>query len=72
METTEPTRGNEPLLLRIHPDVTELTKLGRTTIYQEIQSGRLPAVRIGRAVRVRRSDLLEWLDRQAHAEPQPA
>lgn len=52
----------EPILLRIHPDVTSLTRLGRSTIYNEIAAGRLRAVRIGRAVRVRRDDLDRWLE----------
>jgi excisionase family DNA binding protein len=53
----------EPILLRIDPDVTRLTRLGRSTIYQEIAAGRLRAVKIGRSVRVRRDDLEAWLDR---------
>jgi excisionase family DNA binding protein len=52
-------------LLRIDPDVTELTRFGRSTIYREISSGRLRAVRIGRAVRVRRDDLGAWLERHS-------
>lgn len=57
----------EPVLLRIHPDVTRITQLGRSTIYQEIQCGRLRAVKIGRAVRVRRDDLDRWLDQHTTA-----
>ena len=52
----------EPLLLRIHPDATRLTSLGRSTIYAEIATGRLRAVKVGRAVRVRRDDLLRWIE----------
>jgi excisionase family DNA binding protein len=72
VDTKVETRGNEPLLLRIHPDVTGLTRLGRTTIYNEIACGRLRAVHVGRAVRVRRDDLERWLDMQtqgAQVEP---
>jgi excisionase family DNA binding protein len=64
MEVAQEVRGVEPLLLRIHPDVTTLTSLGRTTIYAEIAAGRLRAVHVGRAVRVRRDDLEKWLDQQ--------
>ena len=63
MEERDKNRATEPLLLRIHPDVTRLTSLGRSTIYNEIAAGRLRAVRIGRAVRVRRDDLDRWLER---------
>ncbi len=65
-------QNREPLLLRIHPDVTKLTSLGRTTIYNEIAAGRLRAVHVGRAVRVRRDDLERWLDRQTQGGDQPA
>jgi excisionase family DNA binding protein len=34
------------------------------TIYRLIRSGELPAVRIGRQWRFRRTDLDDWLDRQ--------
>ena len=61
MHTADGIRDGEPLL-RIDPDVTGLTKFGRSTIYREIAAGRLRAVRIGRAVRVRRDDLDAWLD----------
>jgi excisionase family DNA binding protein len=57
----EQTRS-EPVLLRIHPDVTRLTNLGRSTIYNEIAGGRLRAIKIGRAIRIRRDDLDRWLD----------
>ncbi len=57
----------EPVLLRIHPDVTRITQFGRSTIYQEIQCGRMRAVKIGRSVRVRREDLDRWLDQYTTA-----
>jgi excisionase family DNA binding protein len=63
----------DPVLLRIHPDVTGLTNLGRSTIYNEIAAGRLRAVKIGRAVRVRRDDLDRWLERHTSgADPEAA
>ena len=63
METvsTEP-RREDAVLLRIHPDATRLTNLGRTTLYAEIAAGRLRAVKFGRAVRIRRDDLNAWID----------
>ena len=64
MQIEQERRPIEPVLLKIHPGVTRLTSLGRTTIYNEIAAGRLRAVRIGRAVRVRRDDLDRWLERR--------
>ena len=69
MDTTQEPTGREVILLRIHPDVTGLTNLGRSTIYQEIAAGRLRVVKIGRAVRVRRDDLDAWLDRHTVGGP---
>jgi excisionase family DNA binding protein len=66
METSDEVRGAGSPLLRIDPDVTELTRLGRSTIYREVSSGRLRAVRVGRAVRVRRDDLEKWLAQHSH------
>lgn len=37
------------------------------TIYRLIRAGELPAVRIGRQWRFRRSDLDAWIDRQQSA-----
>ncbi|MDQ3694365.1 MAG: helix-turn-helix domain-containing protein [Chloroflexota bacterium] len=51
-----------PLLLRIHPDVTQITSLGRTTIYSEIAAGRLHAIKIGRSVRIHRDELERWIN----------
>ena len=36
-------------------------RVGRTTIYKEIGSGNLVAVKVGRLTRIRRSDLEDWM-----------
>jgi excisionase family DNA binding protein len=70
MEATHEARSGEPILLRIHPDATRLTSLGRTTLYAEIAAGRLRAVKFGRAVRIRRDDLEAWIEKHTTAEPE--
>ena len=45
-------------------EVLSCLKVNPRTIYRLIKSGELPAVRIGRQWRFRRSDLTEWIDRQ--------
>jgi excisionase family DNA binding protein len=45
-------------------EVLAYLKVTPRTIYRLIRSGELPAVRIGRQYRFRRSDLDGWLDRQ--------
>jgi len=42
-------------------DVQEMTQLGRTTIYELMRDGRLPYLKIGRSVRIRREALEAWL-----------
>ena len=45
-------------------EVLGCLKVNPRTIYRLIKTGDLPAVRIGRQWRFRRSDLAEWIDRQ--------
>ena len=48
-------------------EVLGCLKVNPRTIYRLIKSGELPAVRIGRQWRFRRSDLDEWIDRHRTA-----
>lgn len=50
-------------LLYTVADVVAITRISRTKLYGEIQAGRLPVVRIGRAVRITREALEEWIAR---------
>lgn len=58
-------RGDEPLLTT--RDVQELTKLGRTTVWEATARGDLPAIRFGRAVRFRRAAVDAWIAQQEQA-----
>ena len=53
---------NLQLLLRPE-EVSQITGWCRSKVYQDIASGRLPGVRNGRSVRIPRSALLAWIDR---------
>jgi excisionase family DNA binding protein len=55
---------DEQLLLRI-PEAAARLGLGRSTIYELIAAGELPAIKIGRAVRVPASRLTAWVEQQA-------
>jgi excisionase family DNA binding protein len=49
--------------------ISELQKIlnvGRTTAYGLVATGELRAIRVGRAVRVRRADLDRWAERQSY------
>lgn len=55
------------LLLRPR-DVAALLNVGRTTVYALLASGDLPAVRIGRSVRVPRDGLEAWVHAQTEGD----
>jgi excisionase family DNA binding protein len=52
----------EALLLRAS-EVATMLGLGRSKVYEMIQSGELPVVRIGTAVRIPQKALIEWVER---------
>ena len=42
-------------------EVAEYLRVNPQTVYRKAKAGELPAVRIGRAIRFRRSELEAWL-----------
>lgn len=54
-----------PRLLSLRA-IAEQTSVPRSTWYTIVARGEIPAVRIGRGVRVREADLLAWIE--AHRE----
>lgn len=54
---------SQRLLLR--PDeAAAILGLGRSTIYELLRAGKLPAVHIGRATRIPARDLQRWIERR--------
>lgn len=53
----------EPLLLRA-TEVGKLLGLGRSKVFAMVAAGQLPAIRIGRSVRVPRDALERWVREQ--------
>jgi excisionase family DNA binding protein len=43
-------------------DICKLLGIGRTLAYQLVAEHAIPAVRIGRAIRVRKVDVEQWLE----------
>lgn len=43
-------------------EVQNILRIGRSKVYEMIARGELPVIRIGRAVRVPRSELERWID----------
>jgi len=54
--------GRLPRLLSVRR-VHEETDLPVSTVYDLISRGELPAIRIGRSVRIDERDLLRWIER---------
>lgn len=50
-----------PVLLSIE-DLQDILGIGRTKAYELIRSGQIRSIRIGRLVRISKSDLLDYLD----------
>jgi excisionase family DNA binding protein len=47
-------------------ELQEILGIGRTKAYDLVASGELPAIRVGRAIRVRLADLDRWAERQRY------
>jgi excisionase family DNA binding protein len=55
-------------LLLTPTEVAQHLSLGRATVYQMIASEELPAVRVGRAIRVPVGALLRWIERRTEEQ----
>lgn len=50
-------------------EVQEMLGIGHTKAYELVTTpGEIPNVRIGRAIRINRRELTDWLERQKHQE----
>lgn len=67
-QTTESPRPSEVPLLTT-AEVAQLLRVSRTFVYTETREGHLPAIRLGRAVRYRRSDVEHYLQRAQDSQP---
>lgn len=66
MQETSDTQPDYPMLLTI-PEAARLLAVGRTTLYALIGRGELQAVAIGRARRIPRAALQEFVEARTHA-----
>jgi excisionase family DNA binding protein len=57
----------EALLLSVR-EAARLANVGRSTAYDLCRSGEWPIVKIGRAVRVNRKKLEDWIDNQTQSK----
>jgi len=52
---------NLPQIMTV-PEAADYLKLSKSKVYNLIQTGKMPHLRIGRNVRIRQADLLKWLE----------
>ncbi len=52
-----------------YEEAQRLTSLGRTTLWRIVKSGAVKSVSIGRAVRLNRESLGEYMEREAQGAP---
>jgi excisionase family DNA binding protein len=48
------------------PEIAEELRIARSRAYELVADGTIPAVRIGRSVRVSRKELERWLEQQRY------
>lgn len=65
--TSRPGCETEDVVLLRAVEVARLTGLSRSQIYAMMATGRLPVIRIGRAVRVPKRALAEWIKRKTES-----
>ena len=49
-------------------EMQEMLSIGRTKAWQLVASGEVPAVKIGRSVRISRKELEGWLEEQRYLD----
>jgi excisionase family DNA binding protein len=58
-----------PAILRVE-EVAALLRVNRKTIYEAVAQGRMPGVRrFGRAIRIERDAVIDWLRGQGRVSP---
>ena len=61
LEREELDIGTDDIVLLRAVEVSRLLGLSRSQVYQMMADGRLPVIRIGRAIRVPKQALAEWI-----------
>ena len=65
MNTTDQAKQDGVIVLWLsYPEAQRLTGLGRTTLWTLVSQGEIKAARVGRAVRISRRSLEEYMESQ--------
>jgi excisionase family DNA binding protein len=57
----------QPAWLR-YPEAERFAGLGRSTLWKLVRSGDIQAAKVGKAVRINRRSLEEYMERQSHLD----
>ncbi len=68
MTTTEQENKSVEALWLSYPEAQKLTGLGKTKLWEIVSSGEIRAAHVGRAVRISRRALEDYMERQAGGE----
>lgn len=52
-----------------YPEAQKFSGLGRTKLWELVSSGEVQAAKVGRAVRINRRSLNEYMERNSYVEP---
>ena len=65
-ESRERPQERQGLELLSIPELCQELGMGKSWIYRRIRSGEIPSVKLGRSIKVKRSDLEEYLESRRH------
>jgi excisionase family DNA binding protein len=68
-ENALPTAVTAQSLVLTVEETADLLKVGRTTVYDLLKTGKLRSIMIGRLRRIRHTDVMAYLTRQTDAKP---
>ena len=63
---------NDDVRLLTVPEAAKLLRISRNLAYELIAKGEIPAIRLGRVIRVPRGTLERWLLDGVHEPPDPS
>jgi excisionase family DNA binding protein len=69
VETQERPQERQGLGLLSISELCQELGMGKSWIYRRLRSGEIPSVKLGRSIKVKRSDLEEYLESRRHRPP---
>lgn len=60
---------NDEVILLTVPEAAKVLRISRNLAYELVARGEIPAIRLGRVIRVPRAPLEEWVNAEAATSP---